>query len=145
MSVEAHEIRQRLAARVGALTGFREADAPFDPSSSSANFADRPFAVLVPQTLPNGSRSRSGDPMEVKTRAVVRVQAPVNLMGPERVAALDAEIAFEALLVRELMRQGDPWMFGLRVAYAGTERAEIPGEQWFNFDHAFDIGHTVQL
>jgi hypothetical protein len=67
------------------------------------------------------------------------------MMGPDRVSALRAEVAYEAQLVKDIMRQGEPWMFGLTVLYAGTERAEIPGDQWFEFNHNFDINHTVQL
>ena len=145
MIVEAHELRQRFAERVAALSGYEEADAPFDPGTAPANVALRSFSVLLPQTLANGTRDRSGGAMEVKTRVIVRCQSAVNLAGPGRIAAMDLEMKAEAGMVRHMMKQGETWMYGLRVAFAGIERVIMLGDEWLQTDVNFDVGHTVQL
>lgn len=144
MIVEAHEVRQRFAARVAELDGYEEADAPFDPSSAPSSQA-RPFAVQVPQTLSNGTRDRSGGAMDVRSRVLVRVHAPVYQAGPSRVSRVDDEMQAEAQLVRHLMVQGQGWALALRVDYAGTDRRLLPGDEWLETDHTFDVGHQVQL
>ena len=145
MIVEAWEVRDRFAARVALLSGYGEADAPFDPSSMPANFADRPFSVAIPATDNGGMRDRSSGVMEAITRVVVRVQAPVTLAGPNRLTVATEEYKREAVLIRALMAQGDAWMHGLRIAFVGTTREYLVGDAWLETSHTFTVGHLVQL
>lgn len=144
MIVDVADVRARFAARVEALAGYAEADGPFDPGATPANVGLRAFAILVPQTLPAGTRDRSLGTMEVVSRVTVRCQSPVGLAGPDRIVALDVELKAEWVLVRDLMRQGDVWNQALRISFAGTER-QILGDEWLQTDINFDVGHTVQL
>lgn len=144
MVVEVYEVRQRFATKVAELSGYAEADAPFDPSSAPGSQI-RPFTVTPTSTQANGTRDRSATTMDVLTRVQVRIQAPVYQSGPSRVPRADEEIKAEPLLVRALCAQGESWMHGLRVSYVSTGRAYLPGDEWLQTDHVFDVGHTVQL
>jgi hypothetical protein len=145
MITEVYEVRDRFAARVAAMSGYAEAEAPFDASQSPATIADRIFAILVASTESNGTRDRSLGVMEVTTRVVVQVQAPIHMTGPDRLTSATAEYKAEPVLIRHLMMQGDQWSYGLRVHYVGTAREFLPGDEWLQTSHTFTIGHQVQL
>ncbi len=144
MIVEVYEVRDRIAAQVATLSGYVEADAPFDPIDSPHTYADRPFAVAIPSTEENGTRDRSTGVMEVVTTVVVEVHAPVSLAGPNRVTAATEEYKVEPTLIRKLMAQNE-WAQGLRVAYRSTTRAYLPGDEWLQTRHTFAVRHQVQL
>jgi hypothetical protein len=144
MIVEVHEVRQRFAAQIATLDGYVEVDGGFDPSQAPSSNT-RAFAVLVPMTLPNGTRDRDMGPMEVKSRVSVRIQAPIYQSGPARKSAMDDEIKAEHLLIRALMMRGDAWTHGIRIRYAGSERSVLPGDEWLQTDTQFDVNHTVSL
>ena len=145
MIVEVYEVRDRIAAQVATLSGYVEGDGPFDPIAMPANYAERPFSVAIPATNENGTRDRAGGQMDVATRVVVRVHAPISLAGPNRLAAATTEYKQEPQLIRKLCAQGDTWMFGLRIAYVGTTREYLPGDEWLQTDHTFTVRHQVQL
>lgn len=145
MIVEVYEVRDRIAAQVASLSGYVEGDGPFDPIAMPANYATRPFSVAIPSTDENGTRDRSSGVMEVNTRVVVRVHAPISLAGPNRITAATTEYKAEPLLIRRLMAQGDQWSFGLRVAYVGTSREYLAGDEWLQTEHSFNVRHQVQL
>lgn len=145
MIVEVDEVRRRFAARVDTLDGFREADGPFDPASAPDGLAARPFSLLVPASLPNGTRDRSLGAMEIVTRAVLRINAPLKPAASAKLGSLDDELRMESRVIRELMKQGDDWTRGLRISYAGSDRTVLPGDEWLQTDLAFDVAHMVQL
>lgn len=145
MIVEVHEVRDAFATVVGRLYGYTEWDGPFDPTAAPANVDLRPFSIAIPSTSENGTRDRAGATMDVVTRVVVRVHAPVHLAGPSRLAAATTEYKAEPLLIRALMAQDGDWNRGMRVAYRSTTREFLPVDEWLQTDHAFDVRHTVQL
>ncbi len=145
MIVEVYEVRDSFAARVALLSGYAEAETPFDASQSPATIADRIFAILVPETTENGTRDRSLGSMEVTTRVVVQVQAPIHMTGPDRLTSATTEYRQEPTLVRHMMAQGDTWSMGLRVRFVGTTREFLPGDEWLQTSHTFLVGHQVQL
>lgn len=146
-AVTLSELRQRVAARVAALSGWWEAPVPFDqfgpsavPDSVPATKAHLAFAVGIGETIDaQEMRQRASVGANVRTDVMVRFLArhtpgPTNSQTSQD-TALDAEHA----LIKQVMAQSAAWPVDLRILYRSSRRTISDAGEWFETTVTFQM------
>jgi len=144
--VSVAEVRQRVAAVVEALTGFRGVPWPMSPSAAPAGYDTHPFAVVTPKTTNTGRyRDNSGDGVRVRSDVRVEFLADVTPAEADELASLDTATNAEALVIRALLARGAAWTHDIVVAYVESDRGVSEDGSYLIVGAAFTVDHVLSL
>lgn len=147
------ELRQRVAARVAALSGWWEAPVPFDqfgpsavPDAVPATKAHLSFAVGLGETVDaEEMRQRASVGTNVRTDVAIRFLAR-HTPGPTNShASQDTALTAEHTLIKQMMAQGASWPVDLRILYRSSRRTIAESGEWFEHTVTFTITHLLAL
>jgi hypothetical protein len=147
------ELRQRVAARVAALTGWWEAPVPFEqfgpsavPDAVPATRAHLAFSVGVLETVDaEEMRQRASVGTNVRTDVAVRFLARHTPGPANSQASQDAAFTAEHSLIKQMMAQGAAWPVDLRILYRSSKRTIAESGEWFEHTITFTITHLLAL
>lgn len=142
VSVDA--LRSRVAARIGALSGWRQSPYLFeslgvDPSS----IAHLAFAVGVPTTRADGGRQRMVEGAKVITDLTIRFTARVK--PKDAPDSVDDMLQAEQAIINSMMEQSATWPVNLGIHFAGASRTATATAEWLRSDVNFQVLHFLAL
>jgi len=147
------ELRQRVAARVAALSGWWEAPVPYDlfgpssvPDAVPATKAHLAFAVGVLETVDaEETRQRASVGTNVRTDVAVRFLARHTPGPTNSQASQDTALTAEHTLIKQMMAQGTTWPVDLRILYRSSRRTIADSGEWFEVTVTLSITHLLAL
>lgn len=142
--VSVASLRSRTAARIGALSGWRQSPYLFesfglDPSS----IAHLAFAVGVPATRANGGRQRMVEGAQVITDLTIRFTARVR--PKDAPASVDDMLEAEQVVINSMMEQSATWPVDLGIIFLAASRSATGTADWLRSDVAFTVHHFLAL
>ena len=147
------ELRQRMAARVAAISGWWEAPVPYDlfgpsavPDSVPATKAHLAFAIGIGETVDaEEMRQRASVGTHVRTEVAVRFLARHTPGPTNSQASLDAALTAEHGMIKQVMAQGASWPVDLRILYRSSRRTIADTGEWFEHTVSFTVTHLLAL
>jgi len=144
--VSVTEVRQRCAAAVEALEGFRELVWPLSTAEAPAGYDTFPFAIVASSTENTGRyRDNASSGICVRSTLIVEFLVPVTLADGSEVTSLDTATEAEARVIRAMEKRGEAWAFDLVVAYQSTTRLVTEDGGHLAIDITFHVDHVVRL